>query len=128
MKLFIISLITAVFSLAVFSPVALAYSAIPICNTEAASTAVCQSVKSQTKTNNHDPILVIMKTAIDILSYIIGIVAVIVLIISGLQMIFASSDPQAVAKARNMMIYAVVGVAVAALAQVIVLFVLNNIA
>ena len=130
MKFLIVSFITVIFSLLVFSPVALAYSAIPICSgTQSASTtSVCSSVQAQVnkgKTNN--PVLVIMKVAINILSYIIGIAAVIVLIIGGLQMVFGSSDPQAVAKARSTMMYAVVGVVVAALAQVLVLFVLKNI-
>ena len=129
MKLFIISLITITFSLVAFSPLVSAFSAIPICGSQSVSTtSVCSSVHSQaSKSKSSNPILKILKTVINIMSYFIGIVAVIVLIIGGFQMVFSGSDPQAVSKARSTIIYAVVGVVVAVLAQVIVLFVLRNI-
>ena len=69
-----------------------------------------------------------LKTTIDVISYIIGVAAVIVLIIASIEMIIGGGDAQAIATARNSIIYALVGIVVAVLAQSIVVFVLKNVA
>jgi hypothetical protein len=91
-------------------------------------TGVCSAVATQQKNGNPDPILAALKTTIDVISYIIGVAAVIVLIIAGLEMIIGGGDAQSVATARNSIIYALVGIVVAVLAQSIVVFVLKNVA
>lgn len=63
---------------------------------------------------------------INILSIIVGIVAVIMIIIYGLRFITSGGDSNAVAAARNGLIYAFVGLAVAAFAQLIVKFVIKS--
>ena len=102
----------------------------PVCQSGTATTTdVCKSVAKQggdTSANNN-PILKILKTVISVLSYIIGIASVIVIIIAGIQMIVGGDNPQTVETARNMVLYALVGVAVAVLSQTIVVFVLKNI-
>lgn len=65
---------------------------------------------------------------INILSIIIGIVAVIVLIISGLRFITSSGDANTITAAKNGVIYAIVGLIIVALAQVIVRFIINKVA
>jgi hypothetical protein len=58
---------------------------------------------------------------------IIGVVAVILVVIGGLQFILAQGDPQSVARARKTVIYAVIGLGVAVSAEVIVAFVVNKV-
>lgn len=65
-----------------------------------------------------------IKEIINLFSIIIGIVAVIMIIVSGFRYITSGGDSNNVAAAKNTLLYAVVGLVVAALAQVIVKFVL----
>jgi len=115
-------------SLAVSSSVA-AVDVFPNCGYgKAAGTStpeVCnEGKKGQFQTTN--PIVSLIKIAITILSVVIGIAAVIGIILSGLKFITANGDASAVASARSSLIYALVGLAVVALAQVIVTFVLDK--
>jgi hypothetical protein len=64
---------------------------------------------------------------VNILSVIVGIVAVIMIIIGGFKYITSGGDSNRVASAKNTIIYAIVGLIIVALAQVIVRFVLSNI-
>jgi hypothetical protein len=64
--------------------------------------------------------------ALSTLSLVAGVAAVIMIIIAGLKMITAQGDASAVASARNTLIYALVGLVIVALAQVIVHFVLSK--
>ncbi len=64
---------------------------------------------------------------IDILSVIVGIAAVILIIINGLKFITANGDSNSISSAKNGIIYAIVGLIVVAMAQVIVRFVLTRI-
>ena len=64
---------------------------------------------------------------IGIISVIVGIAAVIMIIIYGLRFVTSGGDSNAVSAARNGLIYALVGLAIAASAQFIVKFVLNKI-
>lgn len=62
----------------------------------------------------------ILTKIVTILSILVGIGAVIGIMLGGLKFITSGSNPQEVSKAREIIIYAVVGLFVAALAQVIV--------
>lgn len=88
----------------------------------AAQTDVCQSRGNGTT----NPFITFIKIAITILSIVIGFAAVVVIILSGLRFVTASGDPQAIAKARGSIIYALVGLVVAVLAESLVLFVLDK--
>lgn len=57
---------------------------------------------------------------------IIGVVAVIMLAIGGLQFITAQGDPGGVVKARKILVYALGGLIVAISAEAIVTFVINK--
>jgi hypothetical protein len=74
-----------------------------------------------------NPIYSIFKTVLNLLSYAIGFISVVVIIIAGLRMILSGGDPQTLNSARNAIIYAVAGIAVAAIAQIIVVFVLSKV-
>jgi len=94
------------------------------CGQGAGASDVCQEQGSSSHGSN--PILHTIKVVLNILSIIVGIAAIVMLMFSGLKMIWAQGDTQAVKSARDGAIGAVVGVAVAALAQAIVVFVLNK--
>ena len=55
----------------------------------------------------------------------LGAIAVLVIVIAGLRLILSNGDPQTVARSRNTIIYAAVGLAIAVSAEVIVTYVLN---
>ncbi|MGH7142138.1 MAG: hypothetical protein ACREF5_01545 [Candidatus Saccharimonadales bacterium] len=63
---------------------------------------------------------------INLLSAIVGIAAVIMVIIAGLRFTTSAGNPQSVAGARSALLYALVGLVVVALAQVLVHFVLSQ--
>jgi len=69
-----------------------------------------------------------LKVIVDVLSAIAGVVAIIMIVISGLKFITANGDSSNIASARSSLIYALVGLVVVALAQAIVHFVLDRVA
>jgi hypothetical protein len=68
-----------------------------------------------------------MTRAIEILSYIVGIVSVVMIIVSALRMVISGGDPNTVGSARSAIIYSVAGVVIAVIAQGIVVFVLKRV-
>lgn len=68
----------------------------------------------------------IIKTVINILSVVVGVVAVIMIIFGGLKYITSGGDSSNVSSAKNTIIYAIVGLVIVALAQFIVRFVLEK--
>jgi len=84
----------------------------------AATGSGCASSVSLTK---------VIRNVINIFSIVVGIVAVIMIIISGFKFVTAGGDTGNVTSARQTLLYAVVGIVVTALSQFIVWFVLNNI-
>lgn len=68
----------------------------------------------------------LIKLALNLLSMAAGVVAVIMLIVSGLKYITADGDATQISNAKKSLIYAIVGLVVVALAQFIVRFVLSK--
>ena len=68
----------------------------------------------------------IVTQVINILSLAVGVVAVVMIIVGGLRYITSGGDSGNVTGAKNTILYAVVGLIVVALAQVIVRFVVNR--
>ena len=68
-----------------------------------------------------------IKTIINILLFIIGIIAVIVIVIAGIQYVTSGGNADQASKAKNAIIYAVVGIIIAVMAYAIVGFVVGNI-
>jgi cytochrome bd-type quinol oxidase subunit 2 len=64
---------------------------------------------------------------INILSVIVGIVAVIMIIIAGLRYVTSGGKQESVTSAKNTILYAIIGLVIVALAQIIVHFVLKNV-
>lgn len=69
----------------------------------------------------------IIKLVINIFSMVVGVVAVIMIIVGGLKYITSSGDSGNVTGAKNTILYAIIGLVVVALAQIIVRFVLNKV-
>ncbi len=65
-------------------------------------------------------------TVINIFSWIVGITAVIMIIIGGFKYITSQGDSGNVSGAKNTILYAVIGLVIVAMAQVIVKFVLDK--
>lgn len=68
----------------------------------------------------------ILTTVVEILSWITGVVAVIMVLLGGLKYITANGDSNAISSAKNTILYALVGLAVFAVSQAIVIFVIRK--
>ena len=69
----------------------------------------------------------IVEDIINIFSWVVGVVSVIMVIFGGFRYITSGGDAGKVTSAKNTIVYALVGLVIAALAQVLVLFVLGNV-
>lgn len=69
----------------------------------------------------------IITTVINIFSLVVGVVSVIMIIIGGLKYITSGGDSGNVSGAKNTILYAIIGLVVVALSQVIVRFVLSRV-
>jgi hypothetical protein len=69
----------------------------------------------------------IIEDVINIFSLVVGVIAVIMIIIGGLKYITSGGDSGNVTSAKNTILYAIVGLIIVALAQIIVRFVLGRI-
>jgi hypothetical protein len=66
-------------------------------------------------------------TVVNILSSLVGVLAVIMIIIAGFRYVTSGGNNEAVGKAKNTILYAVIGLVVVASAQLIVRFVLKSV-
>jgi hypothetical protein len=69
----------------------------------------------------------IVKTVINILSWVVGVVSVIMIIVAGLKYVTSGGQEKAIGDAKSTILYAIVGLVIVSLAQVIVRFVLSNV-
>ncbi len=76
--------------------------------------------------NGQNPITSTIGNVLKIVSYAIGFIAVLSLIVAGLRMVLSGGDPETVKSVRNTILYAVIGIVIAASAQLIVVFVLEK--
>jgi hypothetical protein len=77
-------------------------------------------------TTNGERVNKVIQLVLNIMSLVVGIVAVVMVIISGLKYITSQGDSTSVSSAKNTLLYAVVGLIIVALAQFIVRFVLTR--
>lgn len=68
----------------------------------------------------------LLTNVVNIFSAIVGVVAVLMVIYGGFRYITSGGDQNKVASAKNTLIYAIIGLVIVALAQVIVHFVLGQ--
>ncbi|HVV66482.1 MAG TPA: pilin [Candidatus Saccharimonadales bacterium] len=68
----------------------------------------------------------VLSTIVSIISYIAGIVAIVMVIVAGVKYMTSAGDSNKASSAKSTLIYALIGLAIAVLAQVIVQFVINT--
>jgi hypothetical protein len=83
----------------------------------------CDSASSTANANKVNDIL---KTVLTILSLVVAIISVFMIIIGGIRFVTSQGDGSSTAAARNTIIYAVIGLVVAAIAQALVQFVVGR--
>lgn len=69
----------------------------------------------------------IITKIVNIISLLVGMAAIVSIIVAGLRYITSGNKPEDVNNARELIIYAAIGLAVAASAQLLVQFVLNKV-
>ena len=87
------------------------------------SSAVCSNKTTTDPVTGSDGI--ILKAA-NIIALVTGIAAVFIIIVSGLQFILSSGDPSKVTKAKDSILFAVIGLVVIVVARSIVVLVINR--
>lgn len=97
---------------------------------DSSKAAVCEGVAltgSDCTTSAGPSVESSVATVINIFSFFVGIAAVIMIIIGGFKYIIASGDSSNIKSAKDTILYALIGLGVVALAQVIVKFVIHNV-
>lgn len=99
------------------------------CNGTARSSTLCQEAsKSQTTASNslfgQDGVIT---KGTRIVAMVVGIASIIAIIVGALRYVISSGDPTNINNAKNSIIYAIIGLVVAVIAQGIVVFLLSNI-
>jgi hypothetical protein len=128
MRQFLVGLLAAGMMLA-WAPPALAQTDLfnDACRGAAANSAVCRDrQKSQNDRNNsfYGRNGVLVKVA-NLLAIITGIAAVIMIIVGGIRYVLSSGDPSNINAAKNMIIFAIVGLVIVAAARSIIVLVIN---
>lgn len=86
------------------------------------SSSSCASLGSGTKDPNAT-----VKLALNIFSAIVGLIAVVMIMVGGLRYMMSGGDSGKTAAAQNTVLYAAIGLVVAAFAQIIAQFVLRKV-
>lgn len=90
---------------------------------------LCEGATGNTSCTTTGPGLMdTIGTISDILIYILGAVAVIMIIIGGFRYVTSNGEQNTITGAKNTIMYAIIGIVVALLAYAIVKFVVNNLA
>lgn len=87
-----------------------------------ANSAVCQDRRAEPDTGLYD----FIETVVNTILLILGSVAVIMLVVGGFRFVISGGDQAAVNRARDTIIYAIIGLIVAMVAYSIVGFVLDS--
>lgn len=132
MKLLKLLAISSIFTFALFLPIKAAYAVDvlkPACDTDRSST-LCEENKSsggQTSSSNKlygkDSLLA---KATSLISVLIGIAAVIMIIVGGFKYVLSNGNSEAINSAKNTIIYAVIGLVIALVAQGLIALVISK--
>lgn len=108
--------------------VAAGVDAFEVCKIETATgekPTVCKDVSAQNQAGTN-PVIGTLKIVLNVLSFVAGVAAVVLLIINGLRLVLSNGDTNGVKNARSGVIYVLVGLLVVVIAQSIVIFVLDK--
>ena len=102
-----------------------------VASADSSKTAVCDALGGgdDCTKNGGDggDITKVVRQVVDLLSIVVGMVAVIMIIVAGFRFVSSGGDSNKVSGARNTILYAIVGLIVVALAQFIVHFVMASV-
>lgn len=118
LKLSVVALLAAVGIGMVATPAYAACTSAATCVKQGANTAGGSSSKVDLGT--------LIKTVVNVLLYILGAIAVIMIVIGGIKYTTSNGDSSSVQSAKNTILYAVVGLIVALMAYAIVNFVIEQ--
>lgn len=90
------------------------------------NSAACTDVKN-VSSGTSDPVVSFIKVAITIISYITGVAAVALIVVSGIKFMTSSGNPEKVSSAKGTLIYALIGILITVIGQTIVAFVLDKV-
>lgn len=121
------SLIVAIIVLANFglaiTPTAISYAT--------AKEDVCNAIDGTVSGDNCDTgdtsVNDVIRVVINVLSILVGVIAVIMIIVGGLKYITSGGDSNSISSAKNTLTYALVGLVIAALSQIIAQFVVGRV-
>lgn len=103
------------------------FAAAPIfdesCDGATAGSPVCSGTVGGNPISGSDGVIT---SVVNILSFVIGVASVIMVIFGGFKYITSNGDSGSIENAKNTILYAIIGVLVAVLAQAIVIFVLRR--
>ena len=97
-------------------------NAVDICAGNGANSTYCQN-----KSEGETKVKSVMKSVVDVLLMTVGVISIVMIVVGGIMFALSSGDASKVTKARNMVIYAVVGLVVALFASAIINFVFNKV-
>ena len=107
----------------------IAYASSPASKAE-----VCQGIGTITGTGSCDSLTSSKKSidniaalVLNLLSAIVGLIAVIFIIIGGMRYVTSAGNPQTTNDAKNTILYAIIGIFIVVLAQIIVKFLLHKV-
>lgn len=123
MKKLIVAFVT-IFSLALtpLTPVA-AVDVFDNCNAAGADTTICKAAKTDRLFGANG----LWNRILNTFTYIIGAIAVLMIIVGGLRYVTSNGEPAQLTSAKNTVLYAAIGLVLAMMANAIVNFVLTNI-
>lgn len=87
----------------------------------------CTGSDTQICKANNDLFGGILKEVINVMLYLAGAIAVIMMVVGGIRYITSDGDPGAATKAKNTIIYALIGLIIAVMSYSIVNFVIGSI-
>ena len=129
MKVKLLLLVLALFSLLLLAPAKTeAFNFFKsgndqICSGEASASPVCKKPANP----NKNPVVDIIQTATSIVALLAGVLAVIMIIISGFTLVTSGGNPEAVTNSRKRITNAIIGLVIVALAWAIIRFVTDTI-
>jgi energy-converting hydrogenase Eha subunit B len=85
----------------------------------------CDNINDSTNGAEHQANALI-KSIVNILSSIVGVLAVIMLIFAGFRYVTSAGNTETIGKAKNTILFAIIGLVIVAFAQLIVHFVLSQ--
>lgn len=103
------------------------FGSLAVPTTVGADNPVCPPGSDAWFCTDNRPIGGVIETIVGTLLFFVGVTAVIVIIIAGIRMVTSSGNADSVAKARNSIIWAVVGIVVASASYAIMHFVVQRI-